>query len=70
MLKRSHYIGLSLVVLLTLVMLNLPEKTAARLKLGIGSVFLPLFGLAGSSQELADKAADKRFPHYRCSFIR
>ena len=46
MLKRPHYIALGLVVLLTLVILNLPSQTTARLKLGIGSLFLPLFGLA------------------------
>ncbi len=53
MLRRPHYIALGLVVLLTLVILNLPSQTTARLKLGIGSLFLPLFGLASSSQQLA-----------------
>jgi rod shape-determining protein MreC len=62
MLKRRHYIGLALVVVLTLVVLNLPVETASRLKLGIGSLFLPLFGLAGSSQQLAGKAADSLVP--------
>lgn len=58
MLKRAHYIALGLIVLLTLTILNLPSRTTARLKLGIGSVFVPLFGLASSSQELAGKAGD------------
>ena len=58
MLKRTHYIALGLVVLLTLILLNLPARTATRLKLAIGGLFLPLFGLASSSQQLADKAAD------------
>ena len=62
MLKRSHYIALGLVVLLTLVLLNLPVQTASRLKAGIGSLFLPLFGLAGSSQQFAGKAADALVP--------
>ncbi len=62
MLKRSQYIGLSLVVLATLVILNLPGETTARLKLGIGSLFLPLFGLTGSSQQVAGKAADAVVP--------
>ena len=53
MLRRPHYIALGLVVLLTLVTLNLPSPTAARLKLGIGSLFLPLFGLASSTQQVA-----------------
>ncbi len=58
MLRRSHYIALSLVVLLTLVMLNLPSKTTARLKLVIGSLFVPLFGLANASHQMAGKAGD------------
>jgi len=62
MLKRPHYIALGLVVLLTLVILNLPSQTSARLKLGIGSLFLPLFGLASSSQHLAGAAGDTVVP--------
>ena len=62
MLRRSHYIALGLVVLLTLITLNLPNRTTARLKLGLGSVFLPLFGLAGSTQQLAGTAGDRVLP--------
>jgi rod shape-determining protein MreC len=62
MLKRPHYIALGLVVVLTLVILNLPSKATARLKLGMGSLFLPLFGLAGSSQQLAGESANLLLP--------
>ena len=62
MLKRPHYIALGLVVLLTLVILNLPSQTSARFKLGIGSLFLPLFGLASSTQQLASAAGDAVVP--------
>ena len=62
MLKRPHYIALGLIVLLTLVMLNLPGRTTARLKLGIGSLFLPLFGLTGSAQQLTAPTADAVVP--------
>src|SRR5437667_12118971 len=62
MLKRPNYIALGLVALLTLVMLNLPSRTTARMKLGIGSVFLPLFGLAGSTQQFANQVADAMTP--------
>ncbi len=62
MLRRPHYIALGLVVLLTLVILNLPSKTTARMKLGIGSVFVPLFGLANSAQQLAGNAGDTVLP--------
>jgi rod shape-determining protein MreC len=58
MLKRSHYIALGIVVVLTLVLLNLPAHTTARLKVAISSVFLPLFGLAHTSDQAANKAGD------------
>src|SRR5690242_10901089 len=62
MLKRSHYIALVLVVLMTLTILNLPSRTAARLKLGIVSVFLPLFGLASTTKQVAAQAGDAIVP--------
>jgi rod shape-determining protein MreC len=62
MLKRPTYIVVSLVVLLTLIVLNLPSHTKARLKLGIGSLFLPLLGLAGSSQHLTGALLDRVMP--------
>lgn len=61
-LKKPHYIVLSLVVLLTLAVLNLPSQTAARLKVALGSLFLPLFGLASSSQPIAAKSVDTITP--------
>jgi rod shape-determining protein MreC len=62
MLRRRHYIALGLVVLLTLVILNLPTTTTARLKLAIGSLFVPLFGLANSTQQLAGRTGDAVLP--------
>jgi len=62
MLRRPHYIALGLIVLLTLVILNLPGQTTARLKLGIGSLFLPLFGLTSSAQQLAGATGDAVVP--------
>jgi rod shape-determining protein MreC len=61
MLRRRHYLALGIVVLVTLVVWNLPSGTATRLKLGIGSLFVPLFGLANSSHKLATKAGDAAF---------
>src|SRR5436305_5892082 len=58
MLKRPHYIALALIVLTTLIMLNLPGNLTSRMKLGIGSAFLPLFGLANYSQQLAGQFSD------------
>ena len=62
MLKRSHYIALSVVALLTLLVLNLPGPTAARLKLAVGSFFVPLFGLAGSAHQVAGSVGDTLVP--------
>ena len=62
MLKRPHYIGLGLVVLLTLIMLNLPSRTTARLKQGIGSLFAPPVGLISSGRQLAGEAVDTALP--------
>jgi len=58
MLKRPHYIAVGMVVLLALLVLNLPGRATARLKLAIGSLFLPLFGLASGAQQLTGKAGD------------
>lgn len=57
MLKRSPYIILGFVTVFAAVILNLPPRTSARLKLALGSLFLPLFGLVGVSQHAAGKAA-------------
>lgn len=58
MLKRPHYIAVGLVVLTTLIILNLPGHTAGRIKLAIGSLFLPLRGVAGSSRNALEKTTD------------
>jgi rod shape-determining protein MreC len=61
-LKKAHYIALGAVLVLTLALLRVSERTAARFKPVIGSVFMPLFGLAGSSQRLAEKAGQALAP--------
>jgi rod shape-determining protein MreC len=58
MLKRPQYVAVALVVLLALILLSLPDQTTARLKLAIGGLFLPLFGLANSSHQVAVKAGE------------
>lgn len=62
MLRRPHYIAVGLVALLTLLVLNLPGQTTARLKLAIGSLFLPLFGLASGTQQVAGQAGNAILP--------
>ena len=53
MLKRPHYIALGVVLLLTFCLLKLPRQAAANIKLAISSLFLPLYGAAGSTHDLA-----------------
>ncbi|MFO1514057.1 MAG: rod shape-determining protein MreC [Verrucomicrobiota bacterium] len=62
MFKRSYYIAVALVALLTLLVLNLPSRTTTRLKLTIGSIFLPLFGAAGGLQQVAARTGDSLLP--------
>src|SRR5215469_18743244 len=62
MLKRPHYIALGLIVVLTLTILNLPSRTTARLKQGVGGFFFPLFRLANASQQVAGQAVDSVLP--------
>ncbi len=58
MFKRPHFIALGLVGMLTLVFLNLPNQTASQIKLAIGSLFLPLFGISRSSGQMISSTAD------------
>jgi len=60
--RRKHLVVLGLVVLLVVVLLNLPASTTARLKLALGSLFLPLFGLAGAANHTAGKLGDAVTP--------
>src|SRR5580765_2184833 len=62
MLKRQYSIATGLVLLIVLVLLNLPEQPAARIKLALGGLFLPLFGMAGSVQQLTQQAGNSLVP--------
>src|SRR5262249_62141671 len=56
------YIALGVVVLLTLGLLKLPTRAAANLKLAIGGMFLPLFGLAGSTEDVVTRSSYAALP--------
>lgn len=62
MFKRPYYIALTLVVVLTLLVLNLPGRSTARLKAALGSVFVPLFGMASGTQQAAARASENLLP--------
>ena len=49
-------------VFVAVVLLSLPTRATGRLKLALGSWFLPLFGLASASQQLPADLADSVLP--------
>jgi rod shape-determining protein MreC len=58
MFKQKHYLALGAVTLVALLIFSLPPSATARLKLAIGSMFLPLLGLANTAQQLPVAVAD------------
>lgn len=62
MLKKKNYLALGVVVLVALLILSLPQRVTDRLKLAVGSLFLPLFGLLNTAQQLPADAADAVMP--------
>jgi rod shape-determining protein MreC len=62
MFKRAHYVAMSAVLLLVLLLLSLPDQTAARVKLAVSALFLPLFGLSHSTQTAVGKVTDVSLP--------
>jgi len=67
MLNKRYYIALGIVVVITLVLLKLPNRATGQLKLAFGGFFLPLFGLSASGGHLADKAATAMVPRSELS---
>ena len=62
MFKKKHYLALGAVVLAALLILSLPQRATCRLKLAVSSLFLPLFGLLNTAQQLPVAAADIVMP--------
>jgi len=62
MFKRKNYFALGAVMLVALLIFSLPPGAVSRFKLAIGSLFLPLFGLANAAQQLPVAAADAALP--------
>jgi rod shape-determining protein MreC len=62
MFKQKHYLALGAVTLVALLIFSLPPSAVVRLKLTVGSLFLPLFGLNSTAQELPVTAADAVLP--------
>src|SRR5665213_2727732 len=62
MFKQKNYLALGAVVFVAVVLLSLPTRATARLKLAVASWFLPLFGLANAGQQLPADLADSVLP--------
>src|SRR5688500_874497 len=62
MLKRPQFVVLTIVIVTVVVLLNLPSQTTHQLKLALGSLMLPLFGLAGGTQSLLDHGIQSVIP--------
>jgi len=62
MFKQKNYLALGAVVFVAIVLLSLPTRATVRLKLAVGSWFLPLFGLANAGQQLPADLADSVLP--------
>lgn len=62
MFKQQNYLAIGAVVFVVVLLLSLPTRVTERLKLAVGSWFLPLFGLASAGQQLPADLADSVLP--------
>jgi rod shape-determining protein MreC len=62
MFKQKNYIAAGIVVVAAVFILSLPPSAASHLKLAIGSLFLPLFGLSSAGQQLPADLTDSVLP--------
>ncbi|HZI31029.1 MAG TPA: rod shape-determining protein MreC [Candidatus Binatia bacterium] len=62
MLKQKNYLAIGAVVVVAILILSLPTRATERLKLVIGSWFLPLFGLSSAAQHLPADLANSALP--------
>jgi rod shape-determining protein MreC len=58
MFKQKNYLALGAVTLVVVLIFSLPPRATDRLKLVLGSLFLPLLGLASTAQQLPITVAD------------
>lgn len=60
--RRPHYLVFGVLLLVVGGVLNLPDRSATRLKLLWGSMFVPVFGLAGSAQGILAQTQNAVLP--------
>ena len=62
MFRKKNYLALGAVTLVALLILSLPPRVTGHVKLALGSLFLPLFGLANTAEQLPANLADSVLP--------
>lgn len=62
MFRKKQYLALGAVTLVTVLLLSLPSRAVSHLKLTIGGLFLPLFGVVNTARQLPVRAADLILP--------
>ena len=58
MFKQKNYLALGVVALAAVLILSLPPRATDRLKLAVGSLFMPLLGLTSTAQQIPVSIAD------------
>lgn len=64
LLKKPQLIALGVMVLATVVLLKLPSRAAANLKLALAGFFLPAYGVAETAADAANAATYNVLPHH------
>lgn len=62
MLRKPQYIALGILALAGLIFLSLPDALASRVKLALTGLFLPVFGLAETTQNVARQVGNTVVP--------
>jgi rod shape-determining protein MreC len=65
MFKKKHFVGITVTVLASLVLLALPTRISLHLRSALSNTFLPLFGLATATRSASEAAALKLTPRSR-----
>ncbi|MCU0789270.1 MAG: rod shape-determining protein MreC [Verrucomicrobia bacterium] len=65
MFKKKHFVGITVTVLVSLVLLALPTRLSLQVRSALSNMFLPLFGLATATRTAGEAAALKLTPRSR-----
>lgn len=62
--KKPQWIALGAVMVLTVILLKLPSRAAGNFKRAVAGMFLPMYGLAGSTEELINQSSYNVLPRH------